>query len=251
MPAELYARGVLGNHASPGSLVVAEMVIQRLMPSISAWANGHQIEVKPSGSVAKGTAVSGCSDVDILISVSSTASETLKQVYEKLFNRLTVDGFAPRRQNVSLGITIEGWKVDVVPAKRRPGWTTEHSLWSHKKQSWRQTDIHKHVEYITSSGRQDEIRLVKVWKKLHNLEFPSFPLEVAVIQSLAGHPYGTLANNFPRVLEYVRDKLPDIQLIDPTKPSNILSDELTTAEKALLASTARQHLQLQWEQVVW
>lgn len=251
MPAETYARNVLNNHASPGSLAVAQMVIDRLMPSISAWANGHLIEVRPSGSVAKGTAVIGCSDVDILISVSDTVMETLKEVYEKLYNRLTIDGFAPRKQNVSLGITLDGWKVDVVPAKRRSVWTTEHSLWSHKKQSWRQTNIHKHVEYVTASGRVDEIRLVKVWKKLHNLEFPSFPLEVAVINALAGHPYGTLADNFPRVLEYIRDKLPEIQLIDPTKPSNVLSDELTPIEKALLASTARQHLQLQWEQVVW
>lgn len=251
MPAELYARTVLDNHASPSSLAVADMVIQRLTPSILAWANGHQVEIKPSGSIAKGTAVSGCSDVDILISVGSTAGETLKQVYEKLFNRLADDGFSPRRQNVSLGITIDGWKVDVVPAKRRPGWTTEHSLWSHKKQSWRETDIHKHIEYVTTSGRLEEIRLVKIWKKLHNLEFPSFPLEVAVIESLAGHPYGALADNFPRVLEYVRDRLPQIQLIDPTKPSNILSDELTAVEKTHLASTARNHLQLKWEQVVW
>jgi len=251
MPADAYAYGVLNTHATPSSLLVAQAVINNLTPSINAWANGHLFGVYPSGSIAKGTAISGASDVDILISVKDTAVETLKEVYEKLYNRLTADGYAPRRQNVSLGITIDGWKIDVVPAKKQSILTNDHSLWSHKKQSWRETNIHQHVAYVTSSNRQDEIRLVKVWRKLHGLEFPSFPLEVAVIESLAGHSYNNIANNFATVLRYIENSLPTTRLIDPTKPSNVLSDELTDQEKATLASTARQHLNMDWEEVVW
>lgn len=251
MPADVYAQTVLAAHATPSSLAVAQNVITSLMPSINAWANGHSVWVYPSGSIAKGTAVSGVSDVDVLISVNSTATETLQEVYEKLFNRLTIDGYAPRRQNVSLGIKVNGWKVDVVPAKKQSILTTTHSIWSHKQQSWRETNIHQHVAYVISSNRLDEIRLLKVWKKLHGLEFPSFPLEVAVIDALRGHPFNQLAQNFVHVLEYIRDSLPTIRLVDPTKPSNILSDELTSQEKTALASAAQAHLGLQWEQVLW
>lgn len=248
---DTYAYNVLNNHASSGSVAAAQEVIALLMPSINTWANGHLFGVYPAGSVAKGTAISGTSDVDILISVKETAVETLQQVYEKLFNRLTTDGFAPRRQNVSLGVTINGWKVDIVPAKKQSALNTVHSLWSHKKQTWRETNIHEHIDHVTSSGRLDEIRLMKVWKKLHGLEFPSFPLEVLVIEALNGHSFDSLSSNFVQVLIYVRDTLPTVRLIDPTKPSNVLSDELSVAEKALLSSTARDHLNKTWGEVVW
>lgn len=251
MADDAYARAVLATHESTSSILIANGIINSLSPSIITWANGHLLGIHPSGSVAKGTAIQGSSDVDILVSVSDTAVETLKQVYEKLFNRLSADGYSPRRQNVSLGVTIDGRKVDIVPAKRHSAWTTNHSIWSHKQQSWRETDIHKHVEYVTSSGRVDEIRLIKIWKKLHNLEFPSFPLEVAVIESLKWRSYGDIANNFARALQYIRDELPTISLQDPTKPSNILTDELTTSEKNTLSNKAREHLSLRWFEVLW
>lgn len=248
---DIYAYGVLNSHTSSGSLAAAQAVIAALTPSINTWANGHLFGIYPAGSVAKGTAISGTSDVDILISVKDTAAETLQEVYEKLFNRLTTDGFTPRRQNVSLGVTINGLKVDVVPAKKQSTLNTTHSLWSHKKQTWRETNIHEHINYVTSSGRLDEIRLVKVWRKLHGLEFPSFPLEVLVVEALNGYAFDDIALNFAQVLTYIRDTLPTARLIDPTKPSNILSDELTVAEKALLSSTARDHLNKTWAEVVW
>ena len=251
MSSEAYAYSVLNAHTSPSSIQVAEQVIASITPSINLWANGHLFGVYPSGSIAKGTAIMGVSDVDVLISVKNTAIETLREVYEILFNRLSIDGYAPRRQNVSLGITVGGWKVDLVPAKKQSMLTTTHSLWSYKKQSWRETNIHQHVNYVTSSDRLDEIRLVKIWKKNHHLELPSFPLEVAVIDALNGRPHNSLADNFATVLEYVRDTFPTIRLADPTKPSNILSDELTTQEKARLSSIARSHLNMQWRQVVW
>lgn len=248
---DIYARGVLSNHVTFSSLTIAQNIITNLMPSINTWANIYLFGVYPAGSIAKGTAIVGTSDVDILISIKDSATETLQEVYEKLFNRLEADGYAPRRQNVSIGVTIDGWKVDIVPAKKQSALDTTHSLWSHKKQSWRETNIHEHINHVTSSGRLDEIRLVKIWKKLHGLEFPSFPLEVAVIEALDGYTYNNLAANFVQVLIYIRDTLPSVRLIDPTKPSNILSDELTATEKTLLASTAGEHLNKTWGEVIW
>lgn len=246
-----YLENVLANHATSSSITTAYSVIAALIPSLTAYANGHDVQAIPAGSIAKGTAIKDSSDVDILVSVSVTARETSQEVYEKLFNRLQADGFAPRKQNVSLGMTYNGLKVDIVPAKRQSHLHTVHNIWSHKKQSRRETDIHKHVEYVIASGRVVDIRLVKIWAKLHGLKFPSFPLEVAVIAALEGRPFGDPKRGFIRVLEYFRDELPTVRLLDPTKPSNVLSDELTLTQKNSFSSIAGQHLDLDWIDVLW
>lgn len=246
-----YVVDVLGRHQSSGSIIIAHNVINTLANSINTWANGHLHGVYPAGSVAKGTAISESSDIDILVSVKTTAVETLKEVYDKLFNRLTADGYAPRRQNVSLGINLGDLKIDIVPGKKQSNMNNEHSLWSHKKQTRRETNIHQHVKYVTDSNRFNEIRLLKIWKKLHNLEFPSFPLEVTVINALNGHGTTAPAANFVTVLEYLRDDLPTARIIDPTKPSNILSDELTDAEKTTLSQAAGNAFGRQWNQILW
>ena len=138
-----------------------------------------------------------------------------------------------------------------MPAKKQSNLTNDHSLWSHKKQARRETNIHDHVRYVTSSNRLNEIRLVKIWKKLHGLEFPSFPLEVTVIKALNGHSLTTPAANFVKTLNYLKDLLPTARIIDPTKPSNVLSDEMTQAEKQKIANAAATALNSNWEQVIW
>lgn len=246
-----YVVGVLNRHQSRSSILIANSVITALAGSINTWSNGYLHGVYPSGSIAKGTAISESSDVDILISVKDTTPGSLKDVYETLHTRLTTDGYAPRKQNVSLGITLSGWKIDIVPAKKHSPLNNDHSLWSHKKQTWKETNIHQHVQYVTNSGRVNEIKLLKIWKKLHGLEFPSFPLEVTVINALSGKSTITPAANFVTVLEYLRDSFPSARIIDPTKPSNILSDDLTAIEKTTLSTAARNSLTGNWNQVLW
>jgi len=251
MTPDQYVYDVLNRHQSASSILVANNVINSLTNSITTWANGHLNGVYVAGSIAKGTAISESSDVDILISVNPTATETLKEVYEKLFNRFTADGLSPKRQNVSLGLDVSGWKVDVVPAKKQSLSTNDHSLWSHKSQARRETNIHNHVKYVADSQRLNEIKLLKIWRKLHNLEFPSFPLEITVINVLSGRSTTTPSANFVKVLEFIRDSMSTARVLDPTKPSNILSDKLTATEKNVLSISARESLGKNWEHVVW
>jgi hypothetical protein len=91
-----------------------------------------------------------------------------------------------------------------------------------------------------------------VWKKLHSLELPSFPAEMIVIESLKGRSYTTLAANFLRVLEYIRDNVETVRLVDPSNSNNVVSDDLTLAEKQALHRGASSSLaQPSWGQIVW
>lgn len=72
-----------------------------------------------SGSRAKGTAIDIATDLDLFISLSSTTSNTLKEIYDSLYDCMIRQGITARKQNVSIGITYQNKDVDLVPAKRQ------------------------------------------------------------------------------------------------------------------------------------
>jgi hypothetical protein len=114
-----------------------------------------------------------------------------------------------------------------------------------------QTNVALHVD-TPNSGRSREIRAIKTWRVLHGLEFPSLYLELFTIQSLAGHSYSTLAANVLHVLRGISSSLPSSRIEDPANSNNILSDDLTRAEKQAIATVASQSAREQsWGRIIW
>lgn len=252
MTPDAYLNSVLARHHNATSVLQAQAVILTLQPHINVWGGSYLVGVNPSGSIAKGTAITGTSDVDLLVSIRSDTPGTLKGMYDTLFDRLTMAGYAPRKQNVSIGLSVNGLKVDVVPARRQGPLTNDHSLWSNKGQTRRQTNVHKHIQLVANSGRIAEIKALKIWRKLHNLELPSFPAEMLVLKALNGHSLTTPAANFLKVLEYIRDNVATVRLVDPANSNNIVTDDLTLTEKQALRSQAQISLaQQNWGQILW
>jgi tRNA nucleotidyltransferase (CCA-adding enzyme) len=68
-----------------------------LMPLIREWAGNVLLNVHPSGSFLKGTAILSGTDIDLFISISESCTDTLKDVYEKLFRRLSGKGYSPKK----------------------------------------------------------------------------------------------------------------------------------------------------------
>ena len=107
MTADQYLHGILLREAvdaGPNSPLLG--VQTTLMPTLRQWAGDNLLGVYPSGSFMKGTAVRSGTDIDLFLSLSEHTSETLKEVYNKLFDCLTSAGYSPKRQNVSLNITV-------------------------------------------------------------------------------------------------------------------------------------------------
>ena len=65
------------------------------------------------------------------------------------------------------------------------------------------------------SGRREEIRIIKLWRQQNALDFPSFYLELTVLDALSGKRIGDLANNVWSVFEYLQDNFARARVIDP------------------------------------
>jgi len=250
MTGDEYLASLLSRYAVnvPG----AQAAGRTIYPVLQRWGNAYLLSAEFSGSLAKGTAVSIATDADIFLSVSSLTPGTLAEMYNSLFSAVSEAGYVPRRQNVSIGVKVNGYSIDLVPGRRQSQWGDDHSLYRSKVQSWTQTNIGTHISYVRDSGRIDEIRTLTIWRTRHQLEFPSFFLEMATIDALTRSRSGNLAANVWKVLEHLRDHLLAVRYVDPANTNNVVSDDCTVPEKITIAAQAASSLREQrWERIVW
>ena len=86
--------------------------------------------------------------------------------------------------------------------------------------------------------RQPEMRLIKLWRTQKGLEFPSFYVELVVIKALELKYLAPLADNMRTIFAYLRDNIMTARFVDPANSNNIISDDLTGAEKQAIKNAA-------------
>lgn len=253
MTPDQYVESVLAKYAVPrGPTSPAEQLGATVAGLVRSWAGQQLNALQYSGSYAKETGVRGISDVDVFISLKSDTKQTLKELYEMLISLAQKNGWSPRPQNVSVGVTVNGTRGDLVPGKVQEGYQNYHSLYLRKRDSWTQTNVALHVDTVHSSGRLREIRAMKIWRMLHKLDFPSLYLELFTIQSLSGRTQANLSDNVLHALRMIGNSLASTRVVDPANTNNVLSDELTKQEKAQIASLAAQSAgQQYWKDIIW
>jgi hypothetical protein len=245
-----YLDGILAKYELKQNFV-ASVAAGIVADSLRLWANVWLIDISYVGSRAKGTGITGTTDLDIFISLKPDTPHTLEDIYERLFLWATSNGWLPRRQNVSVGINYLGVKIDLVPGRRQDGFIDYHSLWKRKAKTWAQTAPGVHVSTVRDSGRTREIRAIKIWRQNHKVDFPSFYLELTVLDALRGCGWD-LERNVQRALGYIAEHLETSVVVDPANTANVVSEELTAAEKEIIAEQAtRSFDEKSWIPTLW
>ena len=219
------------------------------------WAKQYLYHICPSGSYAKGTSLTVGTDLDVYVCLNIDMD--LSDIYSSLYDYLSSIGFKnTRKQNVSLGIFYNGHHCDITPARKQKGVTSDASIYLSKQDSWTQTNVQKHIAYVKQSNRLMEIKAIKIWKYLNNIDISSFYLELIVIEALRGKSSATLlipgilSRNIIRVLEYMRDDLGEAYLVDPANSGNVITDDITHEQKKQLAQLADTSLKGQWREFI-
>jgi hypothetical protein len=254
MTPDEYVKQVLQKYAIPYSKSLQyNQIGSSLRNPISEWACGYMLELYWSGSYSKGTAINITTDIDLFISMDHNTPGTLKNMFDTLFNKFNGLGYNPRKQNVSIGMMVNGVAVDLIPGRKLSGNTNDHNLWKHKQQTTIKTNVNQHINLVKNSGRVDEIKLIKIWRELNNIEFPSIYLELAVIEALKGNRIGDLANNVIAVLNFLSSQeFRDKSFVDPANSANIISNDITPTEKSVISTCALSSKNKScWGDIVW
>ena len=256
-----YLRLILNKKSSNYDAVAIEAVKKFFYPIVIEWSNGYLNDYFVAGSIAKGVSIKGRSDFDFFVSVKSSCNNSLSEIYNTLFNTLShyssIKGFTVRKQNVSLGIKGLLYNyipidVDIVPAKQHAINSNYHSLYKSKQDSWIQTNVKGHIDLSKNSGRRDFIKLIKIWRECHKLEFPSINLELSVLEALKGYSYYiSLERGFNIIMEYFVDSFVYSKIVDPYNTNNIVSNDMTDNDKLLVKEKAKQTFSTMWRNIIW
>lgn len=230
-------------------------IIDQLSLPIKKWGNGYVDEIFQAGSSAKGTAIKGKSDSDIFISINHSCKVSMSELFCSLTNHLIClfGKSYVRKQNVSIALQFNGYNVDLVPGKRQSGNTNYHCIYKSKKGTWTQTNVKYQTKYIINSGYANHIKLVKIWRDCHGLDFPSVNIELAVLDALKKHKKRNmlLSSDFIAILRYFSENLKDARLVDISNSNNIISNDMTTEEKYKVAKCADSCLNHSWQEIIW
>lgn len=253
MSPDQYVESVLTKYVvQTGPRSPAEQAANAVAPGIRSWAGQWLNELRYSGSYAKGTAIRIGTDVDLFISLASSVNGTLAELYEGLYSFAYNQGWQPRRQNVSVGITYGNVKLDLVPGRVQAGYQNYHSLYVGKRGSWTQTNVSLHVDTVVNSERTKEIRAIKIWRTLHKIEWPSFYLEMFVINALRNQRHDQLSSNVMTVLSTIAGSIKSTVIVDPANSNNPISEDLTWQEKSKIADQAYKSVrESSWAQILW
>ncbi|WP_090200460.1 nucleotidyltransferase domain-containing protein [Yoonia tamlensis] len=251
MSSDNYLRNVLTREqVDTGSFSPVRSIATTLTPMLNSWGNGYLLAIEPSGSFAKGTANKSSTDIDLFLTLSSSTPDTLAQIRSSLGNCLNHYGYQYRDQNVSLGVKVAGYQVDLVPGKRQSQYGSDHSLYRKKANTWTKTNIQTHIKLVRDSRRTEEIRVVKLWRDQWDLSFPSIYLELATLSALHGKPIGRLSENVADVLRFLSGRLTTTRIVDPANTNNVISDDLPISGKHAVATAARRALSGSWESLI-
>ena len=223
-------------------------VIAVLRPTLLTWGNKYLAGITPSGSFAKGTAIYSGTDIDLFLSLRADTPDNLRDIYQKLFN--AVEHYHPKKQNVSINVKVGTYDVDLVPAQRQDNVSSNHSLYRSKKDSWTKTNVQMHIATVRAANRLLETRILKLWRNQTGIDFPSFYLELTVIEALRNSKLTTLSDRVRRVLEYLRDSFVNARVVDPANTNNIISDDLSFVDRTVVEAAAARALQGNWSDFV-
>jgi len=254
MTPDEYVNNVVNKYKLPQTIseTMKTSVIVPLSDIISTWAGDCLNKIEISGSRAKGTAISIATDLDLFISLKSTTTQTLKEIYDSLHDVLVSRKISVRKQNVSIGIKYAGHDVDLVPAKRQDSYSNDHSLYRSKVDTRTKTNVATHINTVKNSSRITEIIAVKIWRERFALDFPSMYLELTVIDALKGRHGNQPATNFMTVLDYLISDFLNKTVYDPANTNNIISDDLYKYEKENIIKKAKESRSTSsWNSIIW
>jgi hypothetical protein len=247
---EQYAASMVEKYlVLPDTGSAAHRAADAVIPLVKQWGKQYLQGITLSGAYAQGTAVSLASHVDLLISLSAVPGLGMKSVFWSLFEFLTDRELLPRTRNVTIQVQSEGLGVDLIPECRGK---VGNLLFNKKTGTAVETDVGRHVHLVSSSGRQQEICALKIWRERMGLDFPSLYLELTVLHALDGERFGQVADNVLTVLRYIAAKFEHVVVRDPANEENVVSNDLKPEEKQAIAKAARGALYDEnWKKIVW
>jgi hypothetical protein len=212
-----------------------------------------------SGSLKKHTAINIKFDMDIVVPFKRgiKLEDMFKELFEyfdKEYRRKDTTLLGVHKQKVSIGLElmVDGHllNIDIVPGREIDDYEKDGDLnlyvnedmGSLKKTSYLKTNIQKQIDYVKeNTGARETIKLIKVWKRRTNQNIKSFLIELISIEASKSKPSSVkeVWDTLKYTLEFIRDDIAIIKLVDPGNSGNVITDSLYDFEKTNISDAIK------------
>ena len=204
-----------------------------------------------AGSYGKKTIIREQYDLDVVVYWPSDYSGTLKDIFTAVGAELKKEWANASPKTIAWEIPISsGFHLDIVPGRAIDSTFKDANLYRRDKDSTLKTSIKTHIDTVRNSGRRDAIRLVKLWKARKAIRFKTFILELMTIDGCKGQSLADLEPQLIAAFKYLRDNIVTARVVDPANSNNVISNDISDADKLAIKVAAQAALDAQyWSQV--
>ncbi len=193
-----------------------------------------------AGSYGKDTIIRENYDLDVVAYWPSDCSYTLKDIFYGVGEVLKRQWTYVNPKTVAWEIPFQGgFHIDVVPGRAIDSTFKYANLYRRDKDSSLKTSIKVHIDTVRDSGRREAIRLMKLWKVRKKVPFKTFILELMTIEGCKGKSLSELEPQLNDAFQYIRDNIVNARVVDPANTNNVISDDISTADKLTIKAAAR------------
>ena len=203
------------------------------------------------GSYAKGTMIRASYDLDIVLYWPTNFQYSPKNLYIEVGGVLQSKGRNPQSKKVGWEIPFPGnFHIDVIPGKIILNKKNYAYLFNTDTEGRFQTSVKKQVNYVKRSGRQDVIKLMKLWKIRKDVPIKTFILENMIIEGCKDISHSKIEPQLIGAFEYVNEEILIKKIHDPSNINNIISNDITDEEKHRIKILAEEAINAQyWREV--
>jgi hypothetical protein len=203
------------------------------------------------GSYGKDTLIKAAFDLDIIMYFPSTDNRSLRDIFNSVHQSLLKAKYIVNPKNVALRLPYDGgFHIDIVPGKAQDSSFQYATLYKNEENSTRQTSLKVHIDSVRKSNAKEIIKLMKLWRLRFNLPWQSFALEQTIIRALDGKSKNDYGTAMWTVLEFIRDNIQNIRLIDPANTNNVI-EMPNTLRQQLRNQAANSLAAPDWGKIVW
>lgn len=206
-----------------------------------------------AGSFGKKTMIREAFDLDIVIYWPHDCGYSLKDISDAVGGVLRNSWKVVNAKTVSWELPFDGgFHIDIVPGRAIDGTFKHANLYRRDKGSSLQTSLKVHIDTVRDSGRRDVVRLIKLWRTKRSVPFKkSLALELMTINGCKGTRTDDVEKQLLAALTHVRDNIMTVRIVDPANTNNILSEEISSTDRASIRAAADAAIKAQlWSQVL-
>ena len=239
MTSDVYLRSLLRQQELTPAIAQELHELRDLIQSQITVLNGAP-RFYYAGSYAKGTLVREDFDLDIVAYWPATAGYNLGDIFQAVGEQLRRSWNIVNAKTVSWEVPFnDGFHIDVVPGRAIDATYYYANLYRRDTRTWMQTSIKKHIDSVRGSGRQEVIRLVKLWRTRNQLRLKSFVLEQLVIRGASGTRFDNLESQLVAALTFLAESAETARVVDPANSNNVLSDDISAGDLRAVALAAQ------------